>query len=105
MLLDETSAFLPQAPYRFRPTPQANFPGQVQATASVPQAFPLSPVSTSVISFSAETQFSEDRDYAQRQSNALLSFFPLSVSYIKGQISQDEEKVNKKQYNNYSKEG
>lgn len=49
-------------------------------------------VSTSVFSFSAETQFSEDRDYTQQQSKALLCFFPMSISYVKGQISQDEEK-------------
>lgn len=43
MLLGETNVLLPQAPYWFRPTPLVNFPGQTQATASVPQAFSLSP--------------------------------------------------------------
>lgn len=75
---------------------QANFPGQTQATASLSHKLSLPAlVSTTVFSFSAESPF--PGSMLQRQSKALLYFFPLSRSYMKGQLSQDEEKVNKKQ--------
>lgn len=102
MLLGETSILLPWAPHRLRPSPQANFPGQTQATASLSHKLSLPAlVSTTVFSSSAESPFSGTM--LKQQSKALLYFFPLSRSYMEGQLSQDEEKVNKKQ-NNYSKE-